>query len=613
MREAFTALVGSIESKETDTGGITLLSRSSDPIGGGPLGALEAISKTDDLFSLPKSDATTVEDIAADHDPEIKVRKTSLPGNETMYTLAMADGTRAFITVRASGPSSVYGSETDGDNNTTWAIGRPGENPEAVPDGTEDVWIDVSNLRPGQNGARVYNIAATFAHNTGRIFIGDPAGLSDEAMRRRAENMLSSALKFGTTKHLAPHPRQTEGATGIGVPALKWVYGDDIGNIERLIEVNVKALDSAFPESAQITYDPESGTFSTPIAERLNPGDVRDFVSRGALADRRGAGRAAAFAGAGWRTLARGAVFRALLRERGAQGDGAGRAGAGQGTLDQLVRQRAQLASTAEDQRVFYSRGLNTAGDLPGRITFDDLQALTDRLTAGMPNMPKVNVLADPSKAPRALREYIIRQDAWYDVEGAMHDGELYLFASGLADEARAEHVLLEHEAAHYGLRAVLGKSLNTAMRLIHAQNASVRKAATELQKRGKLSDVVATEEVIVDIPSAQLAQLRGWRKLVMTARDWLADRGYSALAQKLTDWLDGTLTQQQRADLFVAELVRAAREYVAGKRSGRPGSILGTRLSGTLAEDIEKQEAWLQAEARSRGFKDIEDLLEKD
>lgn len=256
------------------------------------------------------------------------------------------------------------------------------------------------------------------------------------------------------------------------------------------------------------------------------------------------------------------------------------------------------------------SRGETDSQD---RITFGDLQALADRIKAGAPNMPRVHVLPDPSKAPRALREYINRQDAWYDVEGAMHDGELYLFASGLADAARAEHVLIEHEAAHYGLRAILGPSLKTAMRLVYIQNASVRRAVTELQKRGKLSDVVATEEVIVDIPSSELAQLKGWRKVVEKARDWLAGRGYTAMAERLGAWLDGTLTQQQRADLFVADLVRAARDHVKGKRPARASVGMGTRLSGTLAEDIAKQEAWLQREAQSRGFKDIEDLLEKD
>jgi hypothetical protein len=244
-----------------------------------------------------------------------------------------------------------------------------------------------------------------------------------------------------------------------------------------------------------------------------------------------------------------------------------------------------------------------------GRISYDELKALADRLKAGMPNMPRVHVLADPSQAPKPLRAYIIRQDAWYDVEGAMHDGELYLFASGLADAERAEHVLIEHEAAHYGLRAVLGPSLKTAMRLIYMQNGKVRKAVTEMQKRGRLSDVVATEEVIVDIPTAELAKLRGWRRVVAMARDWLAERGYQTLAQKLADWIDGGLTEQERADLFVAELVGAARDYVAGKRPGRAGVARGTRLSGSIAEVIERQERWLEREAQARGYRDVEDL----
>ena len=246
-------------------------------------------------------------------------------------------------------------------------------------------------------------------------------------------------------------------------------------------------------------------------------------------------------------------------------------------------------------------------------MTKEALDALVNRIKAKMPNMPTVHVLADPSEAPPALREYIIRQDAWDDVEGAMHKGELYMFASGLFDELRAEHVLAEHEAAHFGLRAVLGSSLKTAMHLVYAQNASVRRAVTELQKRGKLSNAEATEEVIVDIPTAELAKLKGWRKVVMMVRDWMQAHGYDKIAQKITDMLDGSLSQQQRADLFVAELVRGARDYVAGKSpSRRVGYIGDTRLSTTLQEDIKRQEDWLQREARARGFADIEDMLAK-
>lgn len=176
----------------------------------------------------------------------------------------------------------------------------------------------------------------------------------------------------------------------------------------------------------------------------------------------------------------------------------------------------------------------------------------------------------------------------------------------------RAEHVLVEHEAAHFGLRAILGDSLKGVMQSIYNTNASVRQAATELQRRGKLSDTEATEEVIVDIPSSQLIKLNGWRKVVQKTRDWLADHGFEAMAEKLSAWLDGTLSDQQRADLMVANLVRAARAYMTGKRGKRVKVGADTMLSGTLAEDAAKQERWLSTEAKARGYTDIDQLAEK-
>ncbi|HSV44616.1 MAG TPA: LPD38 domain-containing protein [Ramlibacter sp.] len=478
-----------------------MFSRGADP--------LAILSETDDLYSMPKSDKDTIEGITADHDSEIKVRKTDLPGNETMYTLTMPDGTPARITVRKSGPGSVYGAETDADNNTTWETGRPGENPEDVPDDMEDVWIDVSNLKPGQNGARVYNIAATFAHNTGRMFIGDPSGLSDEAMRRRAEHMLSSALKFGTTRHLAPHPRQTDGATGLGIPALKWVYGDDVGNIQRLAELNVKALDSVFPEASAITYDPATGTFSTELAERLNPSDVRDLFSRGTLADRQGSGRRAARAGAGWRTLARGAVFRSLLRGRGTGGDGAGRAGAGESLLDQLVRQRAQLASATKDGRIFYSRPLTAelfrqmTTPMQRGMKTADLQKAIAQVLKRWENGPNVTVVATTKDLP---------MPAPGDVHGVYFGGNVYLVAQNIRDKAKAMEVLTHEAIAHHGLREMLGKddwkkfmgniqlALKTGNKPLAAIRKDVRAAYVDDTGKFNLSEMQEADEIAAKV-----------------------------------------------------------------------------------------------------------------
>jgi len=97
-----------------------------------------------------------------------------------------------------------------------------------------------------------------------------------------------------------------------------------------------------------------------------------------------------------------------------------------------------------------------------------------------------------------------------------------------------------------------------------------------------------------------------------VAVRNWLDSRGYEAMAAKIGKWLDGSLSDQQRADLFVADLVRNAREYVAGKRDGKPGAVQGTMLASTLAEDIAKQEKWLTTEARARGYKDIDDLVDR-
>lgn len=475
-----------------------MFSRSADP--------LAILSETDDLYSMPKSDKDTIEGITADHDPEIKVRKANLPGNETMYTLTMPDGKLARITVRKSGPNSVYAGEVDSDNNTTWEMGRPGENPEDVPDSAEDVWIDVSSLKPGQNGARVYNIAATYAHNTGRIFIGDPSGLSDEAMRRRTEHMISSALKFGTTAHLAPHPRQTEGSPKIGVPALKWVYGDHVGNIERMIDVSVRAMDNAYPDSDQITYDLETGQFLGRTGRPIPRGML---AARSSESRQKLPGSDLAKAQAGWRTIARGAVFRSLLRGRGTGGDGAGRAGAGESLLDQLVRQRAQLASASKDGRIFYSRPLTAelfrqmTTPMQRGMKTADLQKSIAPVLKRWENGPNVTVVATTKDLP---------MPAPGDVHGVYFGGKVYLVAQNIRDKAKAMEVLTHEAIAHHGLREMLGKddwkkfmgniqlALKTGNKPLAAIRKDVRAAYVDDAGKFNLSEMQEADEIAAKV-----------------------------------------------------------------------------------------------------------------
>ncbi|MBC3438670.1 hypothetical protein HU735_24920 [Pseudomonas sp. BW16M2] len=123
------------------------------------------------------------------------------------------------------------------------------------------VWLDISDNRPGRGGSAVYSGVASFARNSRRVFIGDPDGLSDLALRRRTDAMLSSAIKYGTTDHLAPHQYQREGNSTLGVPPLPWTHGHTLDNIQSMIETGVASLASCVPEICNAIYEFESKTF----------------------------------------------------------------------------------------------------------------------------------------------------------------------------------------------------------------------------------------------------------------------------------------------------------------------------------------------------------------
>lgn len=70
--------------------------------------------------------------------------------------------------------------------------------------------------------------------------------------------MISSALKFGTTKHWWLHEGREEG--GPMVPA-KWKYGDDVFNLAQMIKVSYSAVAGLFPEIRDLRYNPETDAF----------------------------------------------------------------------------------------------------------------------------------------------------------------------------------------------------------------------------------------------------------------------------------------------------------------------------------------------------------------
>ncbi|WP_166898707.1 PLxRFG domain-containing protein [Massilia sp. CCM 8734] len=228
------------------------------------------IATDDAAFRMPDSNAKTLAGILADMAPTLSVDEFVGEGD---LEDAAAPVDRAWhITSPTGEQASVY---------------RNNRNKE--------IWLDISNWKEGRTGSGVYQAVATLAHNTGHVFIGDPAGLSDKALYRRTEHMISSALRHGTTKHLAPHARQVEAtgtAGGADVRPIDWQDGDDAHNLQEMLVSSYTNILHLFPEIADVTYNFARARFErAPV--RASAGPLRaDQSDLGEWSDEQGLGPA---------------------------------------------------------------------------------------------------------------------------------------------------------------------------------------------------------------------------------------------------------------------------------------------------------------------------------
>ena len=174
---------------------------------------------------------------------------------------------------------------------------------------------------------------ADYATKTGLKFSGDPDGLSDIALRRRTDAMLSSALKHGSTDHTAPHQRQIDGDAALGVPPVRWTAGNYRDNVAALIEVSTASLAHHVPEITRARYDFATRTFRTSQGEPITDEILRTWDAHPRV-------RAA---GGGRRTLKRSILLNTLLRAESGQRPG---------LLEQALRQPRQLVTKGGLSRI---------------------------------------------------------------------------------------------------------------------------------------------------------------------------------------------------------------------------------------------------------------------
>lgn len=179
------------ESAYSREGGVTPAARAR-------AGLQAMVAAQPDMFAYPRSDAKSMEEIFAEVSAgSIEITEDS---KEAVIAMRLDDTPEEQRAERSwSGRMTLYSETGDAYGKRDFVVSQAGDN----------VWIDVSLISPGKSGSLIYAAVANYAYNNNKVFIGDPVGLSISAFHRRLENMISTALKFGTTRHIFPHPKQT--------------------------------------------------------------------------------------------------------------------------------------------------------------------------------------------------------------------------------------------------------------------------------------------------------------------------------------------------------------------------------------------------------------------
>lgn len=458
-----------------------------------------ALAKFDDAFQQPTPTGKTVEEIAREIDPSYRAK-------------AM--------------PAALAKDKTRGRAVKMWEISVPKSSARSgylYEDARGRVWIDVSRLQPGIDaGNKIYGIAAGYAHNADKVFIGDPEGLSPTALFRRLENMISSALRFGTTDHLYPHGAQVdpEGYFADSYPefapqtkglGLDWKDGDFSHNLTEMLRVSYNASARFAPEIKEIVYDFDSRQFVD--AATGDRRDRRDFarISEGLRGESQTRYRG------GSATLARAALVNTLLRRGGKEAWGAVVASLG----DQLRGRGLDF----ELGRIFYQRTPDAAAE--GLTANQFRAALVDHFgEAGVKSLEQQGLLniVDPND-PEVGGTLDPNNPAWYNPE----TGEAFFVPSAMSGARDAVEAVYHEIGAHHGLPSMLGES---GWRTLKSRVAMAAKGSGEIGR--------AWRSVIDNYPEFADLAAAGYDRAAQNDRfmhEVIAKVGESAAGRKSSIW----------------------------------------------------------------------------
>jgi hypothetical protein len=431
---------------------------------------LTGLAQNDDAFSLPASKKKAVGEIVRDIEP----------GYTAAESAEMAEG----ATVPAE---------------RAWRISTPDGGKAAMFQDGGNVWIDVSDLSKGQDGSRIYNIAANYAHNNGKKFIGDPSGISDVALKRRPEQMLSSALKFGTTDHIGPHAQQLKAHPEIGLSALNWKEGDFAHNIRELARVTSEATAKEFTEVADISYNPESLRFERADGSEVTDAEFKQIAAQKRLgpdAGERGPGedggvRPAPTAGV--RTLKRAVITKQLSSPEGGKlaellarnGGGLPESNTGKSLpgLGRTLYSKSESKQKSAPKRLSDAEVKQAKADAESRVADHWGRSAVNKLkNRGRVEFVTKQEILDRKLGDKNLRSDIDSVDGFFDPES----GKAYIVADSSMNPADLPGVL-SHEVFHANIKQFLGsdgyKRLEAAFRKLKNRDKDIAAAYKRVPK----------------------------------------------------------------------------------------------------------------------------------
>ncbi|MRR49383.1 MAG: PLxRFG domain-containing protein [Rhodocyclaceae bacterium] len=456
--------------------------------------AMQELAFEDDLFRYPLSSGTTLQSVFRD----------VFPGVEYVVESTRADEKGE------SGADNRYSFKAP---DTPAMDGKPGRRGKQfdVFVTRDKVWIDIHRFQPGDQGSRVYAAIANFAYNTKRVFTGDPAGVSADAVVARTKMMLSSALRFGTTRHLEASREQEKGIPDEGIPPLNW-RGNDVEKVRALIHTFVMTAEKLEPSIKDFSYDFENRTFvrnsdrkPAPILQGVGGSKLESGNEGRGNSARTGAPRIGKDSG-------RAAILiRSIIRGESSKiGD--------EGILQAILDQSSALVQEGGLGGIFSRDGEGYSG-----LTLEQSRSFVQDAISSWGNSPKVVVKEIPS-------EWGISAPS--DARGAYLNGTLYIASSNISSKKMLAFTIYHEGLGHYGLQGAFGSKLNSVLMRTWQANPEVRSRTAKWISRN--GDVIASQGM-----TDQKAKLRGIEEALSDmAGEGKSPKGLDAVLTKMVELL---------------------------------------------------------------------------